>query len=119
MVKIFQILTQIFWILFFYALGTGVSFLIGGIIPGSVIGMMSLFVALSLGWLKPEKVQKVAQWLIRYMVLFFLPPAIGIIAAWDRVSGDILAIGVAMVVSTTLVIVSVAWTQEFFEKHRK
>ena len=41
-------LTEVFYILFFYALGEFVSYLIDGFIPGSVIGMVVLFLALAL-----------------------------------------------------------------------
>lgn len=110
---------QVFWILYFYFLGVGVSFLIGGLIPGSVIGMVLLFGALCLGWIKPAHVDGVSRLLVRYMVLFFIPPAIGIMAAWDKVSGDIWAILVAMTVSTALVIGVVALAQQFFENKRR
>lgn len=117
MIKLYAI--QIFWILYFYLLGIGVSFLVGGFIPGSVIGMLLLFGALSLGWVKPHRVSGVANLLIRYMVLFFVPPAIGIMAAWSKVEGQIWAVLTAMVVSTIAVIAAVALSQQFLEKRLK
>ncbi|MBO7318020.1 MAG: CidA/LrgA family protein, partial [Bacteroidales bacterium] len=40
-------------ILSFYAVGIGISHLIGGIIPGSVCGMLLLFAALCMRIVKP------------------------------------------------------------------
>lgn len=51
-------LAGVFIILFFYALGEGVAWLVQGFIPGSVIGMLLLFTALCLKLVKPEQDRK-------------------------------------------------------------
>lgn len=116
--RVKQYAIQAFWVLFFYFLGMGVSFLTGGFLPGSVTGMVLLFGALELKWLKAEKVRDVSNLLMRYMVLFFVPPAIGIMAAWSRVQSQLWAILTAMVVSTIMVIGVVAITQQILENRR-
>lgn len=103
---------QAFWILFFYLLGMGISFLIGGLIPGSVIGMLLLFLALSLGYLKESHVSGVANALLKNMVLFFLPAAVGLIASIRLVMDNLWAIAVSTIISTIIVIITVALIQQ-------
>lgn len=66
-------LPGIFIILLFYAAGEFIGTLTGGLIPGSVIGMILLFAALCGKVVKPETVRPVARFLTDNMGLFFLP----------------------------------------------
>ena len=61
------------YIMLFYVLGEMVSLLIGRLIPGSVCGMILLFLALTLKWVRPRDVDKAASALTRNMALFFVP----------------------------------------------
>lgn len=114
-----KILMQSFWLLFFYLLGLGVSMLIGGLVPGSVLGMVLLFIALALGWISPDKVNRVSELLIGNMVLFFLPAAVGFITAVGLVTANLTAILVASAVSTILIIAAVGITQQRLENHKR
>ena len=62
----------------FYVLGEMMSLLIGKLIPGSVCGMILLFIALTLKWIRPHDVDKAASALTRNMALFFVPASIGL-----------------------------------------
>lgn len=104
------------WIFGFYLLGCGLSFVTGGAIPGSVVGMVLLFTALMLGWVKPQWVDLFSRGLIRYMVLFFLPPAIAIIGAWDRVKDHITPVVATVLISTIVVIVVVSLVEQRSER---
>lgn len=114
-----KFLVQSFWLLFFYLLGLGLSVLIGGIIPGSVLGMVLLFMALALGWLEPERVSRVAELLIDNMVLFFLPAAVGLVASVGLIMKNLTAIVVAAAVSTVLIVAAVAITQQRLEVRKR
>lgn len=109
---IYKYAVQFLWILFFYGLGLGVSFITGGIIAGSILGMVFLFGALCAGFIKPEKVELASGALLKYMVLFFLPSAVGVMVAWEIISKNLAAILVSVVVSTVLVIVVVGVVQQ-------
>lgn len=67
-------LPGIFIILLFYAAGEFIGTLTGGLIPGSVIGMILLFAALCGKVVKPETVRPVARFLTDNMGLFFCRP---------------------------------------------
>lgn len=112
-------LPGIFIVLFFYALGELVGWLIQGFIPGSVIGMILLFSALCLKLVKPERVKPITRFLCDNMALFFVPAGVGIIDAMDILSAYWQAVLMACAVSTVLVIVVVASLQQWFEKRRK
>ena len=72
----------IVWILFFYLLGCVVSALTGNFIPGSVVGMLLLFGALSAGWLRPWRMKRAAGFLLDNMMLFFIPVGVGLITSY-------------------------------------
>lgn len=111
-------LTQMFYILFFYFTGEFISYFIDGFIPGSVIGMVLLFLALAFKWVKPEKVQRISTLLTQNMGLFFLPAGVGLMNALGVISEYWAVILTASVVSTILVIASVALVQQKLEKRK-
>ena len=76
----------LFLILLFYLLGCLVSALLDNFIPGSVIGMILLFGALSLKWVRPGHVKKVSTFLIDHMMLFFIPVGVGLITSYTLLS---------------------------------
>lgn len=109
-------LPGIFIILPFYALGELLSWLMGSFIPGSVLGMVLLFVSLCLKLVKADIVRPVARFLTDNMGLFFLPAGVGIINAMDILSQYWQAVLTACTVSTLAVIITVACIQERLEK---
>lgn len=109
-------LTEVFYILFFYFAGEFISYLIDGFIPGSVIGMILLFLALAFKKVKPANVKRISTYLTRYMGLFFIPAGVGLMTAAGILSEYWAVILTASAVSTVLVIASVAWIQQKMEK---
>lgn len=105
-------LKEIFYILFFYFTGEFISYFIDGFIPGSVIGMILLFLALLFKWVKPAKVKKISTLLTDNMALFFLPAGVGLMNSLGILSHYWTVILTASVVSTILVIVTVALVQQ-------
>jgi len=107
-----------FYILLFYFLGELVSLLMNGFIPGSVIGMILLFLSLYFKILNPEKVKSTATVITKNMAVFFVPAAVGLMSYFELVSKSILPIVFAIGISTVLTIVTVALVQEKMEKRR-
>lgn len=105
-------LIEAFYILFFYFTGEFISYFIDGFIPGSVIGMVSLFLALAFKVVKPNKVKKLSTLLTENMGLFFLPAGVGLMNSLGIISQYWVVIVTASVVSTILVIASVALVQQ-------
>ena len=109
----------IFLILLFYLLGCFVAALIGNFVPGSVIGMILLFCALSLKWVRPGHVKKVSMFLLDNMMLFFIPVGVGLITSYTLLSRYMLAISVASLVSTVLVIAVVGLVEQKLESKKR
>ena len=109
----------IFLILLFYLLGCFVAALIGNFVPGSVIGMILLFCALSLQWVRPGHVKKVSMFLLDNMMLFFIPVGVGLITSYTLLSRYMLAIIVASLVSTVLVIAVVGLVEQKLESKKR
>lgn len=105
-----------FYILLFYFLGQMLSLLIHGFIPGSVLGMVLLFLALFFKLVKPESVKSVATTITKNMAVFFIPAGVGLMAYYDLLSKSIVAILVAIAGSTILTIITVAIIQERLDK---
>ena len=107
-------LTEAFYILFFYFTGEFISYFIDGFIPGSVIGMVLL--ALAFKKVKPEKVKRLSTVLTQNMGLFFVPAGVGLMNSFGIISEYWAVLLIASVVSTILVIASVALVQQKLEK---
>lgn len=97
-------------IIAFLALGECVSILIGGFIPGSVIGMLLLFVALMCKVVKPARIEKVAHFLTGNMTIFFIPGIAGIIDQWGLIRLNWLGWLGVIVLSTILVMATAGHT---------
>lgn len=108
-----------FYILFFYFVGELLSLLVKGFLPGSIIGMLLLFLCLYFKVLNPENVRSAATTITKNMAVFFVPAAVGLMAYWKLVADNLTAIVVAIVVSTLLTLGTVALVQEKLEKRRK
>lgn len=80
-----RIIKQLLWIFFFSLLGEILSSLIANIvaIPGSVIGMVMLFLALHFNFLEMEQVDEVGTWLTDNMAIFFVPAGVGLMTNFD------------------------------------
>ena len=105
-------LIEAFYILFFYFTGEFISYFIDGFIPGSVIGMVLLFLALAFKVVKPNKVKKLSTLLTEIMGLFILRAGVGLMNSLGIISQYWVVIVTASVVSTILVIASVALIQQ-------
>lgn len=108
-------LIQAFYILFFYFIGEFFSYCIDGFIPGSVIGMVLLFLALVFKVVKPGKVNKASKILADNMGLFFIPAGVGLMNALGLLSQYWMVIVITSVISTILVIASVSIVQQTIE----
>ncbi len=106
----------LFIIFLFYAIGNLASQLIDGIIPGNVIGMVLLFVALMLKWVDAAKLRSVAVGITSHMSLFFVPVGVGLMISMQYIGQYLAAILVSSIVSTLLILIVVALIQQKMER---
>ncbi|MGQ1946742.1 CidA/LrgA family protein [Geofilum sp. OHC36d9] len=109
----------IFIIFLLYALGNVISWLTGGYIPGSVIGMLLLFTGLLTGIIKPAKIAPAANFLVGNMALFFVPVGVGLMVSIHFFNGNLMAIVASVIISTFLVLLSTGFVQQWMEKWKK
>lgn len=108
-----------FYILLFYFLGEALSSFTGNFIPGSVIGMILLFLSLLFRVVSPWSVRQTATVITKNMTLFFIPPAVGLMAYATYLSNAFWTILLSIILSTVLTIAAVSITQEYLEKKSK
>ncbi len=99
----------LFYILACWAAGNLVARLTGGYLPGNIIGMVLLFVALRLKWIPAETVRPAAKFLLGVMALFFVPYGVGLMVSYRVLLDNFWAILIAATVSTVLVLLTVGW----------
>lgn len=78
-------MSGLFYILLFWLIGNALSILTGGYVSGNIIGMILLFAALCMRWVKAETVRPAAKFLLGAMALFFVPYGVGLMDSY-RVS---------------------------------
>ncbi|MDD3477871.1 MAG: CidA/LrgA family protein [Candidatus Izemoplasmatales bacterium] len=98
---------QIFFILLFYVFGEILSALVLAIfpsvyLPGTILGLGLLLVALSTKILPKKEVESVGTFLTSNMAFFFIPAAVGVIEYFDILSAQILKILALILISTIL-----------------
>lgn len=81
-------------------------------VPGPVAGMLLLFLALLVRGAAPQGLRSTAQGLLEHLSLLFVPAGVGVMVHFGRLSGEIAAIAVALVVSTLLAVVATAFTMQ-------
>ena len=104
-----KIIKQLSWIFLFSLIGEVLSILIASFIaiPGSVIGLVLLFLALQLNVLKVEQVDEVGTWLTSNMGIFFVPAGVGLMTNFGVLADTWWQLLIIMVVTTILMMVFV------------
>ncbi len=111
-----MVISGVFIIVLYYVLGNVISSLTGHFIPGSVIGMLLLFISLVCRIVKPERIRSVAGFLTGNMTVFFIPASLGVMEQWGLIrSGFIGWVGVTFI-STVLVLISSGLMQDLLIK---
>ena len=84
-------LKQLFWLLIFSYIGEISSLVISPFvaIPGSVIGMVVLFLALHFNILPIEKVEDVGTWLTDNIAFLFVPAGVGLMTQFEVLGGNV------------------------------
>ncbi len=111
-----RVITGIFVILAHLVAGNLLSWLIGGFMPGSVIGMVLLYITLRTGIVKEHWIRVVAVFLTDNMTMFFMPAFIGIMDLWGIISMNFWAWIAVLVLSTIVVMISSGYVHDIVER---
>ncbi|WP_088076626.1 MULTISPECIES: CidA/LrgA family protein [Bacillaceae] len=89
----------------FYYIGIVIQSFLNLPIPGSVIGMLLFFTALTTNLIKPAWVKDGAHFLIKYLPLFFIPATVGMMNYFDLFFGKGFLLILIVLFSTLLVMI--------------
>lgn len=100
-----KLLKQFSLILVILALGEYISSIISNfiVIPGSIIGIIILFLLLKIGIIKIDKVEDISNFLLDNMAIFFIPAGVSLIQSLDIISSNIIVLAITIIISTILV----------------
>lgn len=106
-------LIQFLIIIVFSFLGELLHFCLPLPIPASIYGIILLFVALELKWVKVKDIRETSGFLIAVMPVMFIPAAVGLIDSWQSIGDSWLQYIIVTVVSTFIVMGASGWMTQF------
>ena len=86
--------------------------LLGVPLPGNVIGMILITIALATGRLSMSRVERAAATLLDNLAFFFVPPAVGVIVHARLLGRNIVAVTVAVILAAVIVFVVTGLTAQ-------
>ncbi|MGI6113188.1 MAG: CidA/LrgA family protein [Mahellales bacterium] len=113
------IIKQYLVILSCLLIGELISYGLNLTVPGNVVGMVILTIALVSGIIKLETVEKAADQLIKNLILFFIPLTVGVVAHKDILKEYFLPITVSTIVSIFLVLIVTGYVAQILTEKRR
>lgn len=109
-----MILKQLFLILSALFMGYAMSLMVHLPIPANVLGFALLFAALCFGIVKLQHVDKVSDFIIKYLAIFFVTPTVGIMQYFDLIGEQFIHILVPLLASILIGFFTAAKVTELF-----
>jgi holin-like protein len=103
-------------ILLFVSIGKLISSYLPFVFPGSIIGLILLFVSLNFGLIKVEWIMMSGSLLLKYMAILFIPIGVGLINYLDLIFDNWFVITFSFIVTTLLILASVGHLFQFLNK---
>ncbi|RKQ33531.1 CidA/LrgA family protein [Oceanobacillus halophilus] len=113
MLKIIKIITHIIILYSIFLVGNWIQQKLDLLIPGSVIGMIILFLLLLSNLIKVSWIEEGTKFMIRHLTLFFIPVTVGVISYFELFRGRGFLLVVIVILSTLLVMVSSGWISQW------
>ena len=107
-----EYIKQALIILLISSIGEALNYMIPLPIPGSIYGMVLLFVLLCLGVVKISQVKRVGKLLLDIMPILFIPSAVGIISEMDEIKEIWLQVIITTIVTTIITMVVTGLTTQ-------
>jgi holin-like protein len=83
-------------------------------IPANVMGLVLLFLALLAGLVKLKDVQATAEFILKYLALFFVVPTVGIMVYFDLLASEAMKIFIPLILSILIGLFTAGKVTEFF-----
>lgn len=112
-----KVLRQFLIILIISLLGEILNWLLPLPFPASVYGLVLMLAALMTGIIRVPQVKEAAVILIELMPVMFIPAAVGLMTAWDKLRPIVIPVVVITFVTTLLVMgITAVVTEKVIEK---
>ena len=102
-------LKQLMIILFITFVGEMLHVFLPLPVPGSIYGLVILFLCLEFGVIMAESIQETAIWLVEMIPVMFVPAGAGLLKSWGVLRPILWQVSVITVVSTVVVMVVSGW----------
>lgn len=102
----------------FSLIGTWIKELFNLSVPGSVVGLLLLFILLMSNIIKVEWIEQGAQFLISNLVFFFIPATVGVMNYFDLFKGKGILLIMVVLISTVLVMTTSGLVSQFLAKDK-
>lgn len=87
--------------------------------PAPILGIIVLFVLLSLKIIKEEWINDFCKFILKYMILFFIPAFVGVIEYFDIISKNLYPILATIFITTILIMIITALFTENVVKYKR
>ena len=114
-----KFLIQFMIIIAFSFLGELLHYILPLPIPASIYGIVLLFVALELKWVKVKDIRETSSFLIAVMPVMFIPAAVGLIDSWKSIGNSWLEYIIVTVLTTFGVMGVSGWITQFVIQRNK
>lgn len=114
-----KFLIQFMIIIAFSFLGELLHYILPLPIPAGIYGIVLLFVALELKWVKVKDIRETSSFLIAVMPVMFIPAAVGLIDSWKSIGNSWLEYIIVTVLSTFVVMGVSGWITQFVIQRNK
>lgn len=114
-----KFLIQFMIIIAFSFLGELLHYILPLPIPASIYGIVLLFVALELKWVKVKDIRETSSFLIAVMPVMFVPAAVGLIDSWKSIGNSWLEYIIVTVLTTFVVMGVSGWITQFVIQRNK
>lgn len=95
-------LKSLIYIFCFLFLGELIHYFLNIPIAGNIIGMLLIFLALFFKLIKIEDVKPASDFLVKYLVVFFIPYGVGLMVYANLIAEYWIPVSVAVILSTLL-----------------
>ncbi len=113
-----KLLRQFLIILIICVIGEVLNKVVHIPLPGSIIGMILLFICLSTGLIKIEMIDEISKFLLDHLAFFFIPSGVGLLAYVGILKKNLVSITVICVVTTILVMIVTGLTVQLIKRRK-
>ena len=114
--NIMKYLKQLIIILAAYLLGAVVQAVFKLPIPGTVLGLIFLFIGLYTGLIKTEMIEDICEILMSHMSFLFIPAGVGLMTSYKLLQGKLAAFSLIILITTAVVWIVTAYVVKLLRK---